>query len=231
MAAFLVDEMEYWISYDSEHELRCSEYLSKKNHHSASFQDSSNLLPFQATSLINAEANCPNTGSVMGFAVRDCTSDTWSGVVAGHGSVPHRMQRGEGMPRDVLTHEHRRRRICAVCLGKGGQKITQAVLKRIRAIPERRFFNPEDIKLPCGICGTCRVTLSKNGTEDRRAIKNLPKLFRAKRVEPTSPSCPCRWCKKTKTSIIGKLKKKTGKKSDPILQGNQQVLKYQQPLV
>ena len=132
----------------------------QQNHHSASFQDSSNLLPLQATLLINAEANCPNTGSVMGFAVRDCTSDTWSGVLAGHGSVPHRMQRGEGVPRDVLTHEHRRRRICAVCLGKGGKKITQAVLKRIQAIPERRFFNPEDIKLPCGIYGTCRVTLS-----------------------------------------------------------------------
>ena len=111
------------------------------------------------------------------------------------------------MPRDLMTHEHRRRRICAVCLGKGGQKITPTVLNRIRAFPERKFFNPEDKRLPAGICGTCRVTLSKKSSGDR-SLKNVPKLVRVKRVEVKSASCPCRWCKKTRTSAIGKMKPK-----------------------
>ena len=93
---------------------------------------------------------------------------------------------GGGMPRDVLNHEHRRRRICAICLGKGSQKITQTVLKRIRAIPERRFFNPEDIKLPGGICGSCRVMLSKNGTDDKKAIKKTSQSC----CEPSTSSLP-----------------------------------------
>ena len=28
--------------------------------------------------------------TVLEFSVRDCTSDSWTGVVAGHESVPHR---------------------------------------------------------------------------------------------------------------------------------------------
>ena len=55
-----------------------------------------NLLPCKATLLIHSPNYFSNIKDGQGFAIRDCTSDNWYGVMADHGSVLHGMHRRGG---------------------------------------------------------------------------------------------------------------------------------------
>ena len=57
--------------------------------------------------------------------------------------------------------------------------------------------------------------IKKNaGKADKKVLKSVPKLVRAKRVDASSAECPCRWCRKSRTSILGKIQHRRRPNSD-----------------
>ena len=113
------------------------------------------------------------------------------------------------MPRAVSDHDSRRRSVCAVCLGRGPDQITDTILKRIRRLPNRRFYKPSDKAMPAGICGTCRNRLWRaEASEPGRILKiDAPDV---KPVDISEP-CTCRWCQTAQAA--GRPTKRMKKKS------------------
>ena len=100
------------------------------------------------------------------------------------------------MPRVRDTsHAARRLRVCAVCFEKGDGKITPALVNQIKCLLKRRYYHPDDSRVPGGICAGCRIKLSQADKGKLRFCDiNAPDMERVPQVEGAGSECACRWC-------------------------------------
>jgi len=108
-----------------------------------------------------------------------------------------------------MLHIECREKVCLVCFRKGNFKITENLLDKIHE-HILTDYDLNDIRLPCGLCTTCRRTLTALSRENTsRQLSTLNKLERhlqeqvrrsPRRFEKLADSCPCLICQVAKAN-------------------------------
>ena len=101
------------------------------------------------------------------------------------------------MPRVLdVSHTARRLRVCAVCLKKADREITPNTLTRIHCLAKRRYYQPDDSRVPGGICSSCRLKLAKADRGEKNVSYStieVPDMECVQHLESLD-ACGCRWC-------------------------------------
>ena len=78
------------------------------------------------------------------------------------------------MPKPAKNHMQNRFKVCILCMRKAPHIISKLVAGQLRLqVQGLENYDPEDPKLPQGICNTCRANLAKitNGKKTRRVCQ------------------------------------------------------------